>query len=78
MTLNRRRHASAVSCVAAYGPTESTPDDGRKHSVSTALYGAVKQHFKYKQLFVLIIVKERSGRRGRGGLGSEYCRVHGA
>ena len=69
VTLKLRGRASAVTFIAAYGPTESTRDDTKKRSFWTALDRTVKEVPKHEQLFVLMNANARTGRRGGGGSG---------
>ena len=65
-----------MTFLAAYGPTESTRDGGKNElSGQPALDGIVKEMPKHEQLFVLIGGNARTGRRGGGRPGSEYCGV---
>ena len=66
-----------MTFVVGYAPTE-TQSVGRKHAFWTVLERAVKEVPEHEQLFVLMDASVRTGRRGRGKLGSEECKVIGA
>ena len=59
-----------MTFVVAYAPTD-TQSVGKKHIFWTALERVVKEVPEHEQLFVLMDANARTGRRGRGKLGSE-------
>ena len=58
--------AKAVTFFVAYAPTETH----NKHAFWTTLDRAVKEVPRHEQLFVLMDANARTGRRGKGGVGS--------
>lgn len=58
VSLKLRIHASVITFVAAYGPSKSTRDKGKKRFFQTALDGARHEH-----LFVMMNANVRTGRR---------------
>ena len=70
VTLELRGRAKAVTFVVAYASTE-TQNPSNKHAFWTSLDRAVKGVPKHEQLFVLMDVNTRSGRREKGQMGSK-------
>ena len=64
--------------VVGYALTLTQAVVAKRHAFWTALDEVVEQVPERGQLFVLMDVNARTGRRGREGLGSEKCKVFGA
>ena len=63
-----------MTFVVGYAPTD-TQSVGKTNAFWTALERVVKEVSEHEQLFVLMDVNARAGRRGGGKLGSEECNV---
>ena len=68
--------ARAVTFVVGSAPTD-TQSVGKRNAFWTALERVVKEVPEHEQLFVLMDVNARTGRRGGGKLDSEECKVFG-
>ena len=66
-----------MTFVVGYAPTD-TQAVGKKNAFWIALDRVVKEVPEHEQLFVLMDVNARTGRRGGGKLGSEECKALGA
>ena len=77
VTLEVRGRAKAITFFVAYGPTEA-PNASNKHAFWTSLDRAVKEVPKYEQLFVLMDVNARTGRRKKRQMGSKDRKILGA
>ena len=70
VTLELRGRAKVVTFFVAYAPTE-TQNARNKHAFWTTLDRAVEEVTRHEQLFVLMYVNARTGRREKGGVGSK-------
>ena len=77
VTLELRGRAKAVTFAVGYVPTE-TQNANNKHAFWTSLDIVVEEVPKHEQLFVLIDTKARTGRRGKGQVGSKDSKILGA
>ena len=77
VTLELRGQAKAVTFVVAYAPTEPQKADN-KHAFWTSLDIVVEEEPKHEQLFVLMGANARTGRRGKGQVGSKDSKILGA
>ena len=75
--LELRGRAKAVTFVVAYAPTETQNAD-KKHAFWTSLDRVVEEVPKHKQLFVLMDVNARTGRREKGQVGRKDGKILGA
>ena len=78
VTLELRGRAKAVTFVAAYVPTETQNANNKKHAFWTSLDRVVEEVPTHVQLFMLMDASARTGRRGKGQVGSEDIKVLGA
>ena len=77
VTLELCGRAKAVTFFVAYAPTE-TQNSSNKHAFWTSLNRAVEEVPNYEQLFMLIDVNARPGRREKGHKGSKGSKIIGA
>ena len=77
VTLELSGRARAVTFAGGYAPTD-TQSLGKKNVFWTALERAMKEVSEHEKLFVLMDANARTGRRGRGKMGREECKVLGA
>ena len=77
VTLELRGPAKAITFVVAYASTE-TQNPSNKHAFWTSLNRAVKGVPKHEQLFVLMGVNARTGRREKGQVVSMDSKILGA
>ena len=77
VTLELRGRAKAVTFVVASAPTE-TQNASNKHAFWTSLDRVVEEVPKHEQLFVLMGINARTGRREKGQVGSKDSKILGA
>ena len=76
--LELRGRAKAVTFFVAYAPTE-TQNASKKHAFWTTLDSrAVKEVPRHEQMFVLMDANARTGRRGKGWVGSKDNKILGS
>ena len=78
VALELRGRAKAVTFFVAYAPTEIHDAASKKHAFGTTLDRAVKDVLRHEQLFVLMDANARTGRREKGGVGSQDSKILGA
>ncbi|CAM9451938.1 unnamed protein product, partial [Ascophyllum nodosum] len=77
VTLELLGRAKVVTFFVAYAPTE-TQTASNKHAFCTTLDRAVEEVSRHEQLFVLVDVNARTGKRRKGGVESKKNKIFGA